>query len=472
MKKLFAVFFSLSLLMGVMTSPGVSAEGEADPAGTLFFEFEDLAEAAGAGNIQTEANHRDALSVENASGKAYWATIDTTTDPSAALTVSVTAEQAGYYKCQYAVMKRTDKTNLSNITLTVNDVLVGDNDTFCKPLEDLSAYVDATDDEGTPILNEDGTPKQKCVYPWEYARMWLFEGKTSCYLNEGENTLQVDVSYLENALFGKWKFFADYIKFVPDNGTDITPEETLIEAEDMAAEKIVEVAGASGGKWIGTSNVKVTGEEGTPLLPIQARVNFTESRYYDFSYVATHWQNSVSEVSLYLGENKISSNKDDSDLGTNVQDRFTSASDDDPAGWTAKWNPMYEYTKKVWVDAGTYLLEFRVSTCESEEYAENVKYFIDYIDIKPSPDSMTKDAENNYTAEVCFASPVSGTAVMAAYNENKLVEMTVVEISAETQFMQLSLKTDQTVTKVKVFVWDGFTNFAPKIECKEFALSN
>ena len=61
---------------------------------------------------------------------------------------------------------------------------------------------------------------------------------------------------------------------------------------------------------------------------------------------------------------------------------------------------------------------------------------------------------------------------MAAYNENKLVEMTVVEISAETQFMQLSLKTDQTVTKVKVFVWDGFTNFAPKIECKEFALSN
>ena len=131
MKKLFAVFFSLSLLMGVMISPGVSAEGEADPAGTLFFEFEDLAEAAGAGNIQTEANHRDALSVENASGKAYWATIDTTTDPSAALTVSITAEQAGYYKCQYAVMKRTDKTNLSNITLTVNDVLVGDNDTFC-----------------------------------------------------------------------------------------------------------------------------------------------------------------------------------------------------------------------------------------------------------------------------------------------------------------------------------------------------
>ena len=46
MKKLFAVFFSLSLLIGVMTPPGVSAEGEADPAGTLFFEFEDLAEAA------------------------------------------------------------------------------------------------------------------------------------------------------------------------------------------------------------------------------------------------------------------------------------------------------------------------------------------------------------------------------------------------------------------------------------------
>ena len=50
--------------------------------------------------------------------------------------------------------------------------------------------------------------------------------------------------------------------------------------------------------------------------------------------------------------------------------------------------------------------------------------------------------------------------------------MKVVDIYAETQFMQLSLKTDQTVTKVKVFVWDGFTNFAPKIECKEFALSN
>ena len=52
MKKLFAVFFSLSLLMGVMTPPGVSAEGEADPAGALFFEFENLAEAAGAGTFK------------------------------------------------------------------------------------------------------------------------------------------------------------------------------------------------------------------------------------------------------------------------------------------------------------------------------------------------------------------------------------------------------------------------------------
>lgn len=470
MKKLFAVFFSLSLLMGVMTPMSVSAEEEADPAGTLFFEFEDLAEAAGAGNIQTEANHRDALSVENASGKAYWATIDTTTDPSATLTVNVTAEQAGYYKCQYAVMKQTDTTNLSTISLSVNDAFVGDNEKNCTELADLTGYELVVDGNGDPVLNEDGTQKKKQVYPWQYAKMSLFEGANACYLQEGANTLQVDVSYAEKAQYGKWKFFADYIKFVPTKGTIIASEGTVIEAENMTSQFPVEITGASGGKWIGKDAVTVAGEEATTeLKPIQTLVTFPESRYYDLSFVTTKWSSSVSEISLHLGGNKIGGNKEDQQIGVNVQDRFTGT--EGAANWTKQWCNMMEYSKSVWIEAGTYPLEIQIACCEHQDYTTVVKYFMDYVSFKPTADSVEKDDLNNYTAKVYFGASVSGTAMIALYNGQEFLGVSSKSVS-EAQYVETSsVQTDKTVTKVKVFVWDGFENCIPQIVCKEIIVS-
>lgn len=456
MKKFLAVIFSVALLISTIATVGFADDETADPEGTIFFEFEDLAEQAGAGNIQTEEQLEDkALSVEYASGKSYWATIGTQTDPSATLTFDVAVGSAGYYKVQYAAMKRTDAANLSNMSLFVNNEFVGDNEANCTELEDLTVY-DTVD-------NGDGTTKQNRIYPWAWANMSLFEGSGVCYLTEGQNTLRVDVSELLEAQYGKWKFFADYIKFIPTAGTEIASEGSTIEAESMSSQFVEDITGASGGKWIGHQKTK------DAITPIKTLVTFPESRYYDVTYVATDYATAVSEISLYLDSEKIGSNKDDADVKTNVQDRFTG--EETNAQWTKEWCNMQEYTKKVWIEAGTYMFEIQIANCEAESESDSVKYFVDCIRFKPTADFISKDSENNYTAGVSFSKPVSGVALMAAYNGKELVKISEVPISEAAQYVETTLQTDETVTNVKIFVWDGTENCIPQIECKELTVT-
>ena len=132
---------------------------------------------------------------------------------------------------------------------------------------------------------------------------------------------------------------------------------------------------------------------------------------------------------------------------------------------------MYAYAKAVWVDAGTYPLEIKILPCEDPSWTEVAKYFVDYITLQPTADEVTKDSENNYTAKVCFSSPVSGVALMAAYNGNELAAVSSTLLSEATQYVETTLNTDKSVTHVKVFVWDGTENCIPQAACKELLVS-
>ncbi len=458
MKNFFAVFFSVTLLLSAITPASRAAEELTGPEGTFQLEFETLAEAAQLDNVQKVTNPANPgdMSTKYASGESFWGHTGTQTDPSA--TFTFTAPKAGYYEVYYALGNAgANTTDLSPVSLTVNDVLVGDNIKNNTQIEDLSQYQD----------NGDGTKKR--IYPWQYMGMMLFKGSSVCYLNAGENSLKAEV-IKSGGNMPAYKFFADYIKFVPTKGTIIASEGTIIEAENMTSQFPVEITGASGGKWIGKDAVTVAGEEATTeLKPIQTLVTFPESRYYDLSFVTTKWSSSVSEISLHLGGNKIGGNKEDQQIGVNVQDRFTGT--EGAANWTKQWCNMMEYSKSVWIEAGTYPLEIQVACCEHQDYTTVVKYFMDYVSFKPTADSVEKDDLNNYMAKVYFGAPVSGTAMIALYNGQELLGVSSKSVS-EAQYVETSsVQTDKTVTKVKVFVWDGFENCVPQIACKEIIVS-
>lgn len=280
------------------------------------------------------------------------------------------------------------------------------------------------------------------------------------YLQEGANSLQVTVSYLANAEFDKYKFFADYIRFIPTKGTEITAAGVTIEAENMTTQNIETITGASNDKWVGH---RISTQD---IDPLQALVTFPESQYYDLTYVSSKYIASVSEISLYLDATKLGSNKDDDAIKTDVQERYTGSETN--VGWTKQWCHMHEYTKRVWIDAGTYRLNVQVAQCVGEAAA---KYFVDCIKFKPSEDFVLKGDANDYTACVGFESPVSGAALMAAYNGNELVAISAKIPLNAVQYVGPTISTDELITKIKVFVWDGTGNCIPQCPCKELTVT-
>jgi len=61
--------------------------------------------------------------------------------------------------------------------------------------------------------------------------------------------------------------------------------------------------------------------------------------------------------------------------------------------------------------------------------------------------------------------------MIALYNGQELLGVSSKSVS-EAQYVETSsVQMDKTVTKVKVFVWDGFENCIPQIVCKEIIVS-
>lgn len=231
MKKFLAVLFSTALLLSALAPASIAAEQEALPEGAFQLEFETLAQAANAGNLLTEAEKPGDVSVEYASGKSLWGNTGTHIDPSAAFTF--TAPQAGYYDVYYALGNAGANTvDLSQVSLTVNDELAGDNIKNNTQIEDLSQYQD----------NENGGKTR--IYPWQHMGMTLFKGSSVCYLNEGENTLKAEVT-ISGGNYKAFKFFADYIQFVPVQGKVVQAGDGLTRIELPSPLKIKASASAS-----------------------------------------------------------------------------------------------------------------------------------------------------------------------------------------------------------------------------------
>lgn len=370
MKKILAVLFTVSLLMGTLFPVCVSAE---DPAGTLVYEFDNLAESSQVGTEHILRENGEIL-VEYANEKDLWGkgglkADDPETPLVVNFTIDLTAAQAGSYVPQFAFWE-APASWISTMTLLVNGTAVGNNSTSRK-VADLS------------VRNESGG----LIYPWAFNGMFLYEG-TPVILNEGANTVAVSVAAADD---GYYKFIADYVKFIP--GTEGTVDEvdvvngTTFEAENMATQNIQEnIQGGSGGKWVGHFGFAFADE----FKPIETRVKFTESRFYDLTYVANGWNTWVSEVAFYLDDLKIGSNKDDDALKVDVRDRFTSSGNGDPVDFViSQGGGIYEYNKKkVWIDAGTYTLAIKAEPAEQAEQNKIRVFEVDFINFKGSADSV------------------------------------------------------------------------------------
>ena len=71
-----------------------------------------------------------------------------------------------------------------------------------------------------------------------------------------------------------------------------------------------------------------------------------------------------------------------------------------------------------------------------------------------------------------YLDAATGRAIMAAYNErNELVGSVGYDVSSK-PYVNFSLKVNQPVAKVKVFLWDSIENIAPLEIEKEFDLTS
>lgn len=335
----------------------------------------------------------------------------------------VEVEESGYYDITYIAGRNLDGWT-STLSILIDGVEIGKNDASS-----------TQGVEGYEKVYEQFMPMTKYT-------------KKGIWLEKGEKTVSVSVNKCSSqTAFDKYSFQLDYIEFVKsEEAFVISPEQsTTIEFEEYAS---VGVASNGTNTGSGTGYVRLTEKDINPSFTVL--VNVEKAGYYNIDYVTGYKDSSgISLVTFKMGEEIIGTNND--------------ASRSVVSSFTDTWNnfmPMSKfYKKRVWLTEGETVLTVNV-----EPRTTDGKYTFqaDCITFAPCSDELTVSGEN-VEAFTCYEEAVSGTPVLALYNGNELVCVSIGDVVDGENYVTTSAVTTETFNKAKVFIWNNMTDIIPVI---------
>ncbi len=305
----------------------------------------------------------------------------------------VTAPFAGEYKVQYAVGYLKSVNSVSALEISIGDTKIGDNSTSTR-IGDLSV---------------DGT------YPWSHIPLTLFQGN-NVTLAAGKNTIDVAVKVPTNTK-QPILFCMDYIEFTPvATVVDLSATER-IEFEDFESAvapivctngksyvpDVLNGAKSSGGKFLHFDSYAA--EEGT-TMQIPVPIYVSETGVYNMEYIATSYQN----VDIYL-DNTDGTALDDSATRTQLETEKQTDADGVAryqifsAGYAG-----YSFKFSTILPQGAHTLIF-VLRIRNKTNAD-IMQALDYVDIIPATDRLTKGNMLLYEAEDYTAKFKSSSATL------------------------------------------------------------
>ena len=94
--------------------------------------------------------------------------------------------------------------------------------------------------------------------------------------------------------------------------------------------------------------------------------------------------------------------------------------------------------------------------------------FFDFVEFSP----LERFHVTNGTASVTAVTerPITGTAILALYNETKMVGMGTVPVN-DSKLIEITVPVSETVTSAKVMTWADFGNLKPIEKVKNFTVS-
>lgn len=351
----------------------------------------------------------------------------TTTEHSYQIPVEI--GESRYYDISYVVNKKTDDYRHSKIGFSLN--LESD---FPLPFTNQTPEV--------TVLDYTANEKYVlCLY--EYKSIWI---------NEDDYILQTTIDKTKD---GYLKYELDYIEIKPTESPEITQSSTLkIELETFAGvgvyawdRGVTEMEGTSGGKAVFDSWSDIDPSWSFP-------VKVKDSGFYHINYAAgDKYKPWYSQITFKLG--KVI-------LGTNIDEYV-----EDCGYLLWESQPLCKYRSEwIWLDEGEYELSVEI---DPDEINNVYKYQADYIEFVPAVNGISMEY-GVIKLHAAYTDVTNGKVLMAVYNGSKLVGTSTYDLENET-YVDFEYVPEETVTKVKVFIWDEDNLAKPKELSKNFDLT-
>jgi len=307
------------------------------------------------------------------------------------------------------------------------------------------------DTTGKAILDAEGN--QLYYYGNNFpAKCWNF----TKYVSAGEHTLTINIHKRTTATSAATDnasaFAFDSLSMVCREASPVAGDTVRFEFEDFA-----------------TDATSVTSEDGSQTLlshnwtTVQPKIaipfTIEKSGYYDVDCVignntieadgtpkgAANYKY-ISRILLYMDGELICDNQT-SKYKERVTDGFQ--------GWSGA--PLCKYQQsRLYLEAGdSHFIEADVQITADKAY----KYNLDYIQIAPA-ESFVAYELGNIEASLSYDAPVTGTVLLAVYNDKELVTVKSDRLSNERQIC-FSFPLDAKYTHVKSFLWKDLNDMIP-----------
>lgn len=334
--------------------------------------------------------------------------------------VTLSETKGAYYDITYLMSYKKNTTGASPLTLSIDGEVIGTN---AKEGIDLSSVY---------TKNPTYTPMHKYI-------------KKGIWLDKGEHTVELAIGVSANT---RRMFQADWIEF---NRAD----NPRFEIEDFYAANINGKGTETVYAWDATSADTVITEDKVITIPVK----IAETGNYDVTYIVGYKKSSsLVSLSLVNGESKIT-------IGTNAKEGEDLTS---VYKFLVTEAPMNKYvTENLEIPAGDYELKIVIKPTANNRRIAMLDYVQFALPSKAENKMTVKDGV--VTAVAAYAEAVSGTPVLALYNDKQLVETFIGEAVEETNIVTFNVTTEETVNKAKIFIWDDTVNIIPQATSIIFA---
>ena len=429
MKKTLGMFLAAGMLATSLVSTPVIAAAEDVVQEPIKVEYETLAVGT-------------ATQCSGASGGQVLV-VDSTSRPTISVPVSIS--KSGYYEITYVVGAKASTNSQINFTINVN--VAGDFEIPCNNSNTPSVAADYTGPSG-----------------WTMKKFT----RNSVWIEANEYDIFANLS----AANSKYSACLDYIEVKPTTPPRILPSApTRIELDEYdhlgvgrIQRLVVKDSAASGGYY--TVEKQAGGAPYTKSIPVVIE----KSGYYHVEAIGSSKWKKGGDPTHRVWYSKMEYKIDDILLVDNnnypVKELGYTGN---AAGTTGLFKADW-----VWLPAGEHNLKIVVYDKTDDDHlgtAPYVNYQYDYIEFTPAANGITME-NGEIKVHASYLDAATGRAIMAAYNErNELVGSVGYDVSSK-PYVNFSLKVNQPVAKVKVFLWDSIENIAPLEIEKEFDLTS